>query len=282
MRKLYRIFFLLLLSTPLASLFPIAAGGQNITRERNFEGDALYGYMNGGSDLFFEYGFVSLNVLEVKFEGFDYTVETYTMADDYAAFGIYSIHIFKPLRVDSLLCANGLGGFDCLSKYQLQAAYGNRYFSIVFNAGPLAAAGAQKLLLSRIERMAGGFQLGQNALGDDDMACSNADVGCSGCGEGGDTGECGGIATGEGIAKGVNIATGEGIWAFLGEAEWLKPPFSGRLKYVRGELGLSSADESALGKFSECCSTGLWIYSPQGGGVSSDNVFFTISPLRIL
>jgi hypothetical protein len=248
MRKLYRIFFLLLLSTLLASLFPIAAGGQNITRERNFEGDALYGYMNGGSDLFLEYGFVSLNVLEVKFERFDYTVETYTMADDYAAFGIYSIHIFKPLRVDSLLCANGLGGFDCLSKYQLQAAYGNRYFSIVFNAGPSAAAGAQKLLLSRIGGMAGGE----------------------------------GIAKGGSIATGGSIAKGEGIWAFLGEAEWLKPPFSGRLRYVRGELGLSSADESALGKFSECCSSGLWIYSPQGGGVSSDNVFFTISPLRIL
>jgi hypothetical protein len=232
MRKLYRIFFLLLLSTLLASLFPIAAGGQNITRERNFEGDALYGYMNGGSDLFLEYGFVSLNVLEVNFEGFDYTVETYTMADDYAAFGIYSIHIFKPLCVDSLLCANGFRGFDCLSKYQLQAAYGNRYFSIVFNAGPSAAAGAQKLLLSRI----------------------------------------GGMAGGEGIA------TGEDIWGFLDEAEWLKPPYSGHLKYVKGELGLSNVDDSALDKYSGACKTGLWIYYPPTMNV----VFFNITSSDII
>lgn len=232
MTHLHRFFRIALAVILTALLFPIAAGGQVITRERNFEGDALYGYMNGGSDLYLEYGFVSLNVQEVKYEGFEYTVETFTMADEFAAFGIYSIHIFKPLRVDSLLAAHSLPGFDCLSKYQLQAACGNRYFSIVFNAGPAAAQGAEKLLLAK----------------------------------------AGDIAGGETIAKGENLLP------FLKDAPWLKPPYSGRLKFVKGELGLSNVDDSVIDKYSAICSSGLWIW--ENG--EDDTVFFTISPVHIL
>ncbi|HNW48264.1 MAG TPA: hypothetical protein PKK88_00950, partial [Bacteroidales bacterium] len=39
-----------------------------ITRERDFAGTALYGFMNGGSDLFLEYGFRDLKALEITYK----------------------------------------------------------------------------------------------------------------------------------------------------------------------------------------------------------------------
>ena len=104
-----------------------------IKNERVFTGTALYGFMNGGADLYYEYGFKELVSREIRYKGEDFTVDIYTMNTPLDAFGIYSIHVFKCLRVDSL------GRFDCLSKYQLQAVDGNAYVSIVFQSGSNAA-----------------------------------------------------------------------------------------------------------------------------------------------
>ncbi|MCD8270786.1 MAG: hypothetical protein LUD46_21765 [Parabacteroides sp.] len=49
------------------------------------------------------------------------------------AFGIYSLHVFKCQRADTLGC------IDCLSPYQLQAVVGNKYVSVVFPSGSAAA-----------------------------------------------------------------------------------------------------------------------------------------------
>ncbi len=112
-----------------------------VNRERTFTGAALYGFMNGGSELFLEYGFQELKVVDAVYNNEEYTIEIYRMPSPTDAFGIYSIHTFKCLRTDSL------GAFDCLSKYQLQAAVGNNYISIVFPSGTSAARkGAEKLL----------------------------------------------------------------------------------------------------------------------------------------
>jgi len=104
-----------------------------IKNERVFTGTALYGFMNGGADLYYEYGFKELVSREIRYNGEDFTVDIYTMNTPLDAFGIYSINVFKCLRVDSL------GRFDCLSKYQLQAVDGNAYVSIVFQSGSNAA-----------------------------------------------------------------------------------------------------------------------------------------------
>ena len=104
-----------------------------IKNERVFTGTALYGFMNGGADLYYEYGFQELISREIAYKGEDFTVDTYTMDTPLNAFGIYSILTYKCIRADSLGC------FDCLSKYQLQAVDGNAYVSIVFQSGSNAA-----------------------------------------------------------------------------------------------------------------------------------------------
>ena len=104
-----------------------------VKRERTFAGTALYGFMNGGADLYYEYGFKELTSREVIYKGEEFTVDVYTMDTPLNAFGIYSIHAYKCLRADSL------GQFDCQSKYQLQAVDGNNYISIVFQSGSNAA-----------------------------------------------------------------------------------------------------------------------------------------------
>jgi hypothetical protein len=105
----------------------------DVKNERTFTGTALYGFMNGGADLYYEYGFKELVSREIVFKGEEFTVDVYTMDTPLDAFGIYSIHAYKCLRADSL------GKFDCLSKYQLQAVDGNNYLSIVFQSGSNAA-----------------------------------------------------------------------------------------------------------------------------------------------
>ena len=104
-----------------------------VKNERVFTGTALYGFMDGGADLYYEYGFKELVSREITYKGEDFTVDIYNMDTPLDAFGIYSIHIFKCLRTDSL------GRFDCLSKYQLQAVDGKAYVSIVFPSGSSAA-----------------------------------------------------------------------------------------------------------------------------------------------
>jgi hypothetical protein len=104
-----------------------------ITRERDFAGTALYGFMNGGSDLFLEYGFRDLKALEITYKGIPFTVEVYRMPSPEDAFGIYSQHTFKCIPADSRFY------LDCTSARQFQAAEGNLYISVVFDpASPMA------------------------------------------------------------------------------------------------------------------------------------------------
>ena len=95
--KLARFFFLslvafLLLVSPSGL---IAQDVPEIKNERVFKGKALYGFMNGGSDLFLEYGFEELYVSDVKFKGSEFAVEVYMMPSPEDAYGIYSQHTFK-------------------------------------------------------------------------------------------------------------------------------------------------------------------------------------------
>jgi len=115
--------------------------GITVIRERNFKGTALYGFMNGGSDLYLEYGFRDLRALEIKYKGQDYSVEIYSMPTAEDAYGIYSQHTFRCITADTL------GSYNCLSKFQLQAPVGDKYISIVFSSPSRdLQAGARDLL----------------------------------------------------------------------------------------------------------------------------------------
>jgi len=129
---MYKNKFLLLVTI---SIFCAMSGfaQMEVKNERTFSGTALYGFMNGGADLYYEYGFEELVSREIIFKGEEFIVDIYTMDTPLDAFGIYSIHAYKCLRADSL------GRFDCQSKYQLQAVDGNVYVSIVFQSGSNAA-----------------------------------------------------------------------------------------------------------------------------------------------
>jgi hypothetical protein len=100
-----------------------------VKRDRKYIGSALYGFMNGGSDLYLEYGFRELRALDVLYKGEMFTIEIYTMPTPEDAFGIYSLHTFSYKYADTIQ------RFDCHSRNNLQTVAGNNYISIVFERG---------------------------------------------------------------------------------------------------------------------------------------------------
>lgn len=116
-------------------IFCLPAGSQEveIKRVRTFTGTALYGFMNGGADLFFEFGVEELTNYDIEYKGEEFTVDVYKMPTPEDAFGIYSMHVFRCEWVDTF------GFINCLSSYQHQSVIGNLYVSIVFPSGSSAA-----------------------------------------------------------------------------------------------------------------------------------------------
>lgn len=88
-----------------AALITVAAGAQSVVvpralagmngvesaQSRTFTETSLYGYINGGAELYLEYGFDTLLVTELVIEGSDIKAEVYRMKDPEAAFGIFSV-----------------------------------------------------------------------------------------------------------------------------------------------------------------------------------------------
>ena len=131
----------------LCILFPLtlsAGNNDNITvkRERVFTGKGLYGFMNGGADLYLEYGVKKLTTRELVYQDEEYTLDIYEMPTPEDAFGIYSVHVFKCIQTDIN------SEINCLSSYQLQKVVGNCYVSLVFISGSeKARTNANELLL---------------------------------------------------------------------------------------------------------------------------------------
>jgi hypothetical protein len=118
------------------------------TGTRIFTNESLYGYIDGGAELYLEYGFDSLLVTDLTFKNHDIKAEVYRMTDPAAAFGIFSVSRFK--------CSPGkeLTEFFCRSTYQLQFCKGCFYVSIVNSNGTEAeqriAETIASLLIDRI------------------------------------------------------------------------------------------------------------------------------------
>ncbi|MDR0661505.1 MAG: hypothetical protein LBG19_12130 [Prevotellaceae bacterium] len=139
MKRVICIVCLILLSS--VALYSQSVQDVTVKRERTFTGEGLYGFMNGGADLYLEYGVQELVTRDVVFRGEEYTVDIYTMPSAADAFGIYSVNVFKCDKADEL------GYFDCLSTYQLLFAVGNKYISVVFQSGSdEARSSAEKLI----------------------------------------------------------------------------------------------------------------------------------------
>lgn len=109
----YIIFFLVLVTSP---IYPLSLAGNNETIEFLLPADnavapwektskpevykdkELFNYIDGGADIYFEYGFQQVISQEYSHEEESIVADIYQMADPAAAFGIYSIHrdAYKP------------------------------------------------------------------------------------------------------------------------------------------------------------------------------------------
>jgi hypothetical protein len=94
-----------------------------------YTGTSLFGYINGGAELFLEYGFSGAWVNEINFMGGKYTTEIYRMNGPEEAFGIYSVFRFQCKSCPPL------SSFTCQTKYQLQICSGPFYISIINGTG---------------------------------------------------------------------------------------------------------------------------------------------------
>ncbi|MFC2129977.1 DUF6599 family protein [Bacteroidota bacterium] len=94
-----------------------------------YDGNSLWGYINGGADVYLEYGFEKLTLQLIYFNDQPIKVEIYRMTDDKAAFGIFSISYFKCNEI-SLPTK-----YYCINDYHIQIAKGQDYISIINETG---------------------------------------------------------------------------------------------------------------------------------------------------
>jgi hypothetical protein len=99
------------------------------TGTREFNGESLYGYIDGGADLYLEYGFASVRVTELVQKRDKFKIEVWKMNDPESGFGIFSVSRFR--------CNDrpDFSTFTCLNKYQLQICAGSYYMSIINESG---------------------------------------------------------------------------------------------------------------------------------------------------
>lgn len=126
----------------LPDITPDEIPGYEITRNECFDGGSLWGYMNGGADIYLEYGFESLRVQEFNADGENIKLELYKMNDPLSAFGIYSIKTFKCIQANMKVIP------DCLNRYQYQAVCGRYYVQIINESGSEAVKSAMEVIAS--------------------------------------------------------------------------------------------------------------------------------------
>lgn len=91
---------------------------------RTYTGASLFGYMDGGAELYLEYGFSGAWVNEMQWKGNQYNIEIYRMKSPEAAFGIFSISRFRCKSTPQL------AAFTCQTPWQLQLCAGSFYVNI--------------------------------------------------------------------------------------------------------------------------------------------------------
>ena len=109
--------------------------GIEMTRSDTYSGQSLYGYIDGGADLYLEYGFQKLYVNEYKWRGEPLKAEIWVMDDAPSAYGIYA------LSHSDCLQWNMVSPFSCSSRYQVSAAKGPLFVSVTNTSGGPGAAG---------------------------------------------------------------------------------------------------------------------------------------------
>ena len=128
--------------------YPVISGNDfpeaKFSPVRTYNGESLFGYIDGGADLYLEYGFSGVTVEEFVMLKGKYKTEIYKMTSPEAAFGIFSVSRFR--------CRNrpDFSSYTCQNKYQLQICAGQYYISIVNESGSSADSSASIMIGKRI------------------------------------------------------------------------------------------------------------------------------------
>jgi len=104
--------------------------GLKVTETKIYDGGSLWGYMDGGADLYLEYGFQKLTSQTVTCDDVSFQVDIFEMNNPLSAFGIYSVNRFRCKEGSDTLVSN-----DCLNAYQYQIVAGKHYINIVNQVG---------------------------------------------------------------------------------------------------------------------------------------------------
>lgn len=129
-----------LLSTPLLRVNDVP--GWTIVETRHFTGKELYGYIDGGAELYLEYGFEELTVQQLQQGEQELLVEIYRMKDAEAAFGIFSVSHQKCYFIENFT------RYHCDSPYQLLFVKGV-YFVVITNYQGIEPAREKALAAAR-------------------------------------------------------------------------------------------------------------------------------------
>jgi hypothetical protein len=121
--------------------------GLETVKEAEYSKESLFGYMNGGAELYLEHGFEELKLSELKYNGHDLKAEIYRMESPAMAFGIYSVNIF---RCDS---QNEEDGYYCETDFQVQACRGEYYINIVNSDGSAEGKDIAVKLAAKLSEM---------------------------------------------------------------------------------------------------------------------------------
>ncbi len=93
-------------------------------KEKVFTGETLFGHINGGAELYFEYGFNNLTYREYHSTVARYVIEVYNMQDAAAAFGIFSLKKYRCIEMQ------GPTPHYCETGHQILLGKGNYFISI--------------------------------------------------------------------------------------------------------------------------------------------------------
>lgn len=132
---------------PLLKPADLSAG--KIIETRFYRDKELFGYIDGGAEIYREYGFVGLAVQELRWNDQDVVVEIYRMKSPAAAFGIFSVTRRNCPPVEKL------NRWSCSSPFQLIFCKGDFFVSITNYLGTPELQAASIELGQKIVRKIG-------------------------------------------------------------------------------------------------------------------------------
>ncbi len=171
-------FFFFIISVVCQAQIPVAfpaidksdLPGAKFQSPRHFTGESLFGYMNGGAELYREYGITDAVITEFDLKDGHYKCEVFKMTGPEEAFGIYSVSKYRCLD------SPPVSPYTCRTRYQLQICKGPYYISIINKSGntadSLASMKAGEILAYKINEPSADLSVFAPDLKPDDLSHS--------------------------------------------------------------------------------------------------------------